>query len=173
MAQTERIREAFERNVKAMTLKPTIGLGTSRATCRITDGLTCEATDGRFTVVADVPKTEGGNNQGPTPGFFVRAGLGSCCAISYAMRAARYGVPIESIEVEVEADFDARGAYGFDDVVRGFTEVRYLVTVKSAAPEADILKVIEEADEFGAMLEVVRDAVEVKREVKIVQPVGA
>lgn len=172
MAQTERIRDAFERNVKAMTLRPTIGLGTSRATCRITDGLTCEASDGRFKVVADMSKAEGGNEQGPTPGFFVRAGMGTCCAMSYAMRAARDGVPIDTIEVEVEADFDARGAYGLDEAVPGFSEVRYTVTVTSAAPEADILKVIEEGDDFGPMLGVVRGSVEVKRVVKIVQPVS-
>ena len=173
MTQSERIREAFERNVKAMTLRPTIGLGTSKATCRITDGLTCRATDGHFTVMADIPKTEGGNEKGPTPGFFVRAGLGSCCAISYAQRAALHDVPIDSIEVEVQADFDARGAYGFGGVPSGFTEVRYIVTVQSVAPEADILKVIEEADDFGPMLEVVRDSVTVKREVNIVRPANA
>lgn len=65
-----------------------------------------------------------------------------------------------------------REAYGLDDAVPGFTEVRYTVTVASAAPEADILRVIEDGDGFGPMLDVVRGSVEVKRAVKIVQPAG-
>ncbi len=46
MSKTEQIREAFERNRKAMELRPAIARGTATTTCRTIDGLTCEVTDG-------------------------------------------------------------------------------------------------------------------------------
>ncbi len=173
MSKSERIREAFERNRKAVELRPSLAHSTSRVTCRTIDGVTCEVTDGTTKMIADEPESEGGDGRGPTPGFFIRAGLASCCAMCYVTCAARLGVPIESIEVEVESDFDARGILGLADVPHGFTAVRYIVKVQSAAPEADIHKVIEAGDEMGAMLEVVRDPVPVKREVRIEQPKAA
>ena len=173
MTKTEQIRETFERNRKAMELRPAIARGTATTTCRTIDGLTCEVTDGTFKLVTDEPKSDGGDDRGPTPGFFIRAGLASCCAMSYVMWAARMGVPIESIEVEVESDYDARGSFGLADVPHGFIEVRRIVTVHSQAPGADILRVIEAGDNMSAMLEVVRDPVTVKREVRIVQPRAA
>lgn len=173
MSKTNEIREAFERNRKAMELRPAIACGTATVTCRAIDGLTCEVTDGAFTLVADEPKSDGGGGRGPSPGFFIQAGLASCCAMCYVMWAARLGVPIESIEVEVASDYDSRGSYGVADVPHGFTEVRRMVTVHSPAPEADILRVIEAGDKMSSMLEVVRDPVTVKREVRIVQPKAA
>ncbi|NIV03707.1 MAG: OsmC family peroxiredoxin, partial [Calditrichae bacterium] len=54
----------------------------------------------------------GGNNQGPNPGIFGRAALGSCLAIGYMRWAAKLGVPISKIDIEVQTDYDARGEYG-------------------------------------------------------------
>ncbi len=167
MSKTERIRQAFERNRKAVELRPSIAHSTSRVTCRTIDGVTCEVTDGTTKMITDEPEADGGDDLGPTPGFFIRAGLASCCAMCYVTCAARLAVPIDSIEVEVESDADAHGVLGLADVPSGFTAVRYLVTVHSSAPEADILKVIEAGDNMSPMLEVVRDPVPVKREVRI------
>ncbi len=173
VSKTLQIREAFDRNRKAVELRPAIAQSTSSVTCRMIDGLTCEATDGRFKLVTDNPKSEGGEGRGPTPGFLIRAGLASCCAICYGIAAARLEVPIDSIDVEVESDFDARGLYGLAEVTHGFTEVRLTVHVCSAAPEADILNVIDTGDDMSPMLWVVRDPVTVKREVEISLPSAA
>ncbi len=90
--------------------------------------------------------------------------------MSYVICAARAGVPIDSFEVEVESDFDARGPYGLADLPHGITEVRRLVKVRSSASEAEILKVIEAGDKMSSMLKLVRDSVPMKREVRIERP---
>lgn len=168
MPLNEHVREAFERNVKAMQLKPSIAQGTATTSCRITDGVTCEVTEGSYTMITDEPKSEGGDDRGPTPGFLIRGGLGSCYAISLMIRAAVDGVPIDSLEVEIEADYDSRGSYGVADVPRGFKEVRYIVKVQSPAPEADVLKVLDGADAMSTMLAVARNPTAMKREVEFV-----
>jgi uncharacterized OsmC-like protein len=51
-----------------------------------------------------------------------RGALGSCLALGYAMWAIRLDVPIESLEVDVEADYDTRGELGVaDDIPPGYT----------------------------------------------------
>ena len=70
----------------------------------------------------------------PTPGVFGRAAFGSCLVIGYAMWAARLEIPIESLEVEVHSDFDARGELGVSaDVRPGHTAIRYIVRMTSDA----------------------------------------
>ena len=66
--------------------------------------------------------------------------LGSCLAMGYVRWAAQLGVPLASVDVEVQADYDARGEYGVSDEPPGYSEVRYCVRVESEAPEADVLR---------------------------------
>ena len=51
------------------------------------------------------------------------------------------GIPLESLEVEVQADYDVRGEFGVaDDVPPGYTGLRYIVRVESPAPESEVIK---------------------------------
>jgi uncharacterized OsmC-like protein len=173
MRDMARIKEARERNEKALRLRPSIGRGTSVTTIRMTEGLVCEISEGAWTAKSDAPEEEGGENTAPSPGFFVRGGLGACCAMGIMERAARYGVPIDHVEVEVQADYDSNGEFGLADVPVGFSAVRWIVQVESSAPEAEIMKVIEEEERYGFMLDVIRSPIPVTREVRITTPAGA
>ena len=96
-----------------------------------------------------------------------RGALGACLAICYGMWAARLEVPLVSVEVEVQADYDVRGELGVsDDVVPGYREIRYIVTVASPAPEADVLRVLDTADRYGSWLDVFGRANRMVREVR-------
>ena len=117
-----------------------------------------------------MPRTSGGSAQGPTPGMYGRAALGSCMAIGYAMRAARAGVPVRAIEVEVQADYDDGAAFGTSDAPAGYSEVRCIVTIESDAPEADVLRVLDDADHHSPYLDVFRRAQKVTRSVRIAPP---
>ncbi len=44
--QDDGIREAFERNAKAVTLRPAVGQKTSRSLARLKPGLECEVEEG-------------------------------------------------------------------------------------------------------------------------------
>ena len=116
-------------------------------------------------------RTSGGTNAGPTPGVLGRGALGSCLAVGYGMWAARLGVPIDALEVRVEADFDSRGELGVSDTVPpGYSQVRYFVTVSSRAPEADVRRVIDTADKYSPYRDVFARAHDVRRELTIVAP---
>lgn len=166
----DKIKTAFERNAKALGLRPTLGQGTAATKVRVVDGLTCEIEEGSWRLVADMGERSGGNNAGPNPGVLGRAALGSCLAMSYAMWAAHRGVPLQGIEVEIQADYDARGHYGVADVPAGYVEVRYLVTIESDAPEPEIVSLLDEADAHTSYLDVFARPQPMRREVRVVAP---
>jgi uncharacterized OsmC-like protein len=162
----ERIRSTFERNAKALALRPSIGQGTAVTRVRLQEALTCEVQEGNWTFTADMNEKSGGENRGPNPGILGRAALGSCLAIGYALWAAKLEVAIDSLEVEVQADYDSRAIYGIDNVEPGYAEVRYIVHVASAAPESEVLRLIEMADAHSDFLHVFTRPQRVRREVR-------
>ncbi len=162
------LKSIMERNKKALELRPNIGRGTATTTVRIRDGLTADIEDGQWKLVADEGPGDGGNGLGPDPGVFTRAGLGSCLAMGYVMWAAVFDVPINSVEVTVEADYDATGMYGIDDnVAPGWCAVRYTTKISSPAPEEKVRELIDYADRHSSVLDIIRRAIPVSGETKI------
>jgi uncharacterized OsmC-like protein len=168
MSGTEQIRSSFERNAKAIALRPSVGQGTARTRVTLRDGLRCDVQDGAWTLAVDASQKSGGDGSAPDPGVYGRTALGSCLAIGYAMWAARSGVTLTSLQVEVQADYDGGGMYAVTDAPAGYRQVRVIVTVESEAPEADVRRVIAEADAHSPYLDVFTRAVDVQRDVKIV-----
>jgi uncharacterized OsmC-like protein len=165
------IREALERSAKAVSLKPAIGQKTGRTKVRLRAGLQCDIEDGAFRLTAGAGPATGGSGDGPSPGALGRGALGSCLAIGYACWAARLDVPVDSIEVDVEADYDVRGELGVsDDVPPGYTDVRYTVTITSRAPEADIQRIVDTAEQYSPYRDIFARATPVHRQVRIVEP---
>ena len=161
----EKIKSAFERNAKALTLEPSRGRATGSSKVRMKSGLVCEIEEGRWRLTADMPEGAGGTATAPTPGVYGRAALGSCLAMGYTMYAAKLGVPIDALEIEIHADYDDGGLFGIGDASPGYSEVRYVVTVESSAPEADVLRVLDEADAHSPYLHVFRCAQKCTRDV--------
>ena len=155
MLSQEKIKEAVARSTKALSLKPSLGLGTGISKTRITDGLTCEITEGNHTLVADMPEAAGGNVAGPTPGVYGRAALGSCLAIGYMMYASKMNIPVDALEVEIQADYNDGALFGTTtNVPAGYSEVRYTITVESDASEEELLQMFNEADSHSPYLDV-------------------
>jgi len=170
MSETEKIKTALERSIKALTLKPSLGLGTGKSKTVVKNGLTCEIQEGNWKFVTDMPESVGGNAEGPTPGVLGRAALGSCLAIGYMMKASLLNIPITNLEVEVQADYDDGALLGTSNVAPGYLEVRYTITIESDAPEENILRMIEDADQHSPYLDVFSRGQKCKREVHIVSP---
>ena len=168
MAHAEKIKTAFERNGKAVALRPSIGRRTVVSRARIRDGVACHIEEGPWKLTADLKKTSGGNETGPSPGVLGRAALGSCLAMGYVLWAAKLGVPLSSVEVEVQTDVDARGRYGIAAIPPGYLDVRYTVTVESTAEESDILKMIDQADAHSPLYDVFSRALKLRRKVLVV-----
>lgn len=168
MTHVEMIRTALERNAKAVALRPAVGQGTAVSRARLREGLACEVQEGDWKLVVGMPQSMGGANDGPTPGVFGRAAFSTCLAISYGMWAARLEVPLTSVEVDVHADYDARGELGVSSDVRpGYLAIRYVVRIASPAPESEVLRVLDAADRCSTFVDVFANGVPLRREVII------
>jgi uncharacterized OsmC-like protein len=161
------VGEIFERNAKAVTLRPGLGQGTATTRVTLKPGLECAVEEGPWKMTIGMSEKSGGSNAGPNPGVLGRGALGTCLAVGYAMWAARLGVPLDRLEIEVQADYDRRGELGVDPAVPpGYTQVRYIVTVDSPAPEADVLRMLDTADRFSSYRDVFGRAHDLRRDVR-------
>ncbi|NIM27906.1 MAG: hypothetical protein GTO67_08250 [Gammaproteobacteria bacterium] len=155
MADPQTIREIAERNVRTLALKPARGHLTGVTTARIEDGLRCVIEDGPWTLAADMPVKAGGESSAPTPGALGRGALASCIAMTIASWAARRQVPVDAVEVEVQADMDARGELGMDDSIpAGYRQVRYVISIESLAPAETIAELVEAAELYSPYVDV-------------------
>ena len=171
MIETVKIKTAIDRAVKTLQLKPTHGQGTGVTKARVVDGLTCEIESGQWKFNCDMPDGAGGNGSAPTPGMYGRGALAACLAIGYMMQAAVNNIAIQSLEVEVQADYDDGILFGTaKDKPAGYSEVRYIVSVETHASENEIQRLIEEADKRSPYLGIFSNAQNCKRQVKIVSP---
>lgn len=167
MADPTKIKEIAERNAEMLALKPTRGHLTGVTTARWVDGLRCEIEEGPWKLTADMPVKAGGEETAPTPGTLGRGALASCLAIGISMWAARLGVPLDALEVEVEGDFDARGELGVGDVSPGYQEVRYQVSIDSPAPQQAISELIETAERHSPYVDVFSRGQSMKRALRL------
>ena len=169
MASAEQIRISLDRKAQEIALRPSVGQGTATTRVTLKPGLECDIEEGTWKLTAGMGEMMGGNNAGPNPGILGRGALGSCLAIGYAMWAARLGVPIDALEVEVQADYDSRGELGIaDDVSPGYVQVRYRVMVTSPAPEPDVQRVLDIADKYSPYRDVYARPQDVRREATII-----
>jgi len=120
---------------------PGIGRTVSRATTRWRQGFRSEATisrkAGAHTVAMDEPASMGGSDSAPNMVEVVLGAYGCCLTTGYVMAAARSGITLQDVEVDVEGDLDLQGFFGLrdpDEVWPGCTEVR--ATVRLTAPGA-------------------------------------
>ena len=160
MADPRTIKQIFERNVDLLTQRPARGFLTFATTARLVDGLRCEIADGAWLLAADMPANIGGSNTAPSPGVLGRGALASCLVIGISRWAARLGVPLEALEVEVEADLDARGELGMSaDIRPGYGEVRYTISLRSPAPRERVSELIATAERYSPHLDIFGRAV--------------
>jgi uncharacterized OsmC-like protein len=161
------IRRAYERCVQALSLRPSLGRATAVSRTRVRDGFLCDIEDGKWKLTADFTSKFGGSETAPNPGVYGRAALGGCLAMGYMLRAAKYGVTISSLEVAVEADYDTGALVGTTDESPGYREVRYTVTVESPASDADVRRVLDEADAHSPYLNIFTQPTVCRRSVRI------
>jgi uncharacterized OsmC-like protein len=168
MSDPSTIRAIAERHSQMLALKPARGHLTCATRARLVDGLRCEIEEGPWKFSADMPAKVGGDETAPTPGVLGRGALASCLTIGIAAWAARLGVRIDALEVEVQADFDARGELGVGDgVPPGYTQVRYVVSIDSPAPQHDVDELLGMAERHSPYLDVFGRAITMRRVVRL------
>jgi uncharacterized OsmC-like protein len=154
MADATTIRQIAERNVELLARRPDRGLLTCRTRARRVAGLRCEIEEGDWRLAADMPTKLGGDASGPTPGVLGRAALASCLVIGVGAWAARLGIEVGAVEVEVETDFDARGELGMGRVEPGYSIVRCRISIDSPASRSEIDHLLELVERHSPYLDV-------------------
>ena len=167
MSHAEHIRTTFERVANAISRRPSLGQSTAVSVTRVTAGLRCESQEGPWRIGSDMPANAGGSASAPTPGVLGRAALGSCLAMGITMYAAKLGIAIDALEVEVQADSDDGALFGVSDTLPGYTEVRYAVRIDSGADEDAVRHMLDEAERHSPYLDVFRRAQVCRRSVHI------
>ena len=138
--------------------RPGFGHSTGRSTSTLTDGLRCVTGDGNHRIRTDLPPALGGEATGPTPSALFRAALGSCLAMGYRLRAARHGLAVNTIRVDVETDTALAGMLNPDSgFPPGFIEIRYRVEIDGPT-STQIERLIDEGDRLSPVLDAVTRA---------------
>jgi uncharacterized OsmC-like protein len=141
----------------------------SAATAVVEDGLRCrvEGPDGA-TIYTDMPAGLGGRSTAPSPAWFTRAGDASCEATLFTMRAAELGIPLQRVEVVVDSESDDRGLLAMDDAVPAgplSSRIRVRIVAEGVDPRR-LLELVEWADRYSPISDLIRRAVPVNVEVE-------
>ena len=142
-------------------------MNTKRATGRIEHGLVCNVRQDDYTATMDMPEPIGGEGSAPSPGFHIRVGLVGCVAIGIKLTAAREGVDIGAIDVDVEMDFDDAAMIGVSDNSAAPLETRIIIAIQSTAPWEEVTAMVGRALERDPYFIAFRDAQPMKT--KLVQ----
>lgn len=165
------VAEAIERLGAAITADPEKARARNLpAKARLIDGLRCELT-GPYNerLVTDMAPAVGGTATGPNPGWLLRGALASCTATVIAMRAAKLGIALESLEVTAESDSDLRGILGLDESVsagHGPVRIKVRIGAPATSPEA-LRELVEWADRHSPVTCTVRDAPQCTLEIEV------
>jgi len=165
------IREAIERLSAAISADPAKARAkNASATARVTEGLRCEVTGPRDErAVTDMPAAMGGKASGPNPAWLLRAAMASCTATVIAMRAAKLGVALSTLEVKVESESDTRGILGLDErVSAGLGVLRTTVRIGGSAESQSLRELVAWADAHSPVGCTVRRAPACSLEIEVV-----
>ena len=165
MDRNSQIRTAQERMIAVYRKKPGSVFSSVRASGHLGDGLTCEFRQGDHQAVMDMAKIYGGDDKGPSPGFFIRAGLAGCVAIGIKLTAAREGIVLNSIDVDVEMDFDDSAVFGLGSNSAAPLETRLTIALQSSAPWDQVTAMVDRALAADTFFLALKDAQNVKARV--------
>jgi uncharacterized OsmC-like protein len=85
-----------------------------------------------------MPEGIGGTGKYNSPGWHYRSALASCDATLLAIRAARTGIRLDAIQVQVQSSSDGRGMLLDDDEISpGCTDMKltFIVSSRTASKE--------------------------------------
>ena len=169
MKRDEERQAAQKRAIEVFNAKPGMAQSTTVGTAQVGEGLTCRFTQGEHSAVMDMAAAVGGDDQGPTPGFFGRAAIAGCVAIGLKMTAIREGLEFHSVEVEIAQDYDDRGVLGFEGVPATALGSRLSIRIDSAEPEQVVHDLVDRTLAADPWFLAYRDAQAVAIEMQLTQ----
>lgn len=126
-----------------------------------------------FQVLTDSPPDFAGYDLGPSSPELQLGVLGSCLNHSYLIQAAALEVPIDSIEVEVEAVLDPRAlSAGFESTPVYPQNISYVVKIASSAPEARIEQLRAAVERACPILNLLKNPQTIAGSVALARPIA-
>jgi len=108
--------------------------------------------------VIDEPTERGGTNLGMTPTETMVAALIGCTNVITNKIAEGYDMHIDSMDIDVEAQFDRRGVTLLEDVQVPFPSMILNINVKTPNDAADFDKVKTDLQKFCPIAKVIRES---------------
>lgn len=164
------IRQAIETLSVAISADPSKARAKAApATARLTDGLKCEVTGPQGQrLMTDMPPPMGGAASAPNPGWYLRGAMASCAATVIAMRAAKLGIALETLEVTVESDSDHRGILGLDKrISAGQSALRTKVRISGNAEPQTLREIVAWGDAHSPVGCTVKDSPPCSLEIEV------
>lgn len=167
---SEHIRKSIESAINYLSAHPDEVRYTDSPATAVIDGLRSmvEGANGE-SLVTDMPKSVGGGDSAPSPGWLLRAAIASCDATLIAMRAAQEEIELSTLEVTVDSESDDRGILGMDESVpAGPLSARIRVKIAAEGVSAEKLhELVEWADRHCPVSDAVQRAVPTTVDVQV------
>jgi len=140
---TEIPLDTLQQTIDAVLEDPKAGATSWQVATRWTGGLRTHATIRQFSLDFDEPEPVAGGDSTASPHEIVLAAYGACLTVGYALNAARQGIDLQDMQVELEGFIDLPGFLGLEGVANledmpGYKLIRAKVTVKSTADRETI-----------------------------------
>lgn len=116
-----------------------------------------------FVLEGDEPPVLLGTNQAPNAVEAVLHALASCLSVGFVYNAAAQGIPVESLEFEMEGDLDLHAFLGLSDETRpGYEGITVTYRVQADAPDEKVDELCAYVQRTSPVMDIVRNPVPVK-----------
>jgi len=163
----EKGRQVYEQTRARFASNPALGKTTIRAVAKLLEDMHIEGRVGKFHLESDEPAVRGGTDLGPTPLQYFVAGAAFCLITQIARFAPLHDVPLEEVQADVRAEFNAADKFVTDDSNGAFEQVTYALTVRSSAPAERVRLLIEHAERACHAAQSLRQPVLVSLQVQL------
>jgi uncharacterized OsmC-like protein len=120
-----------------------------------------------FQILSDSPADFAGYDLGPSSPEIQLGVLGSCLTHSFLIQAARYGVQLDAVSVEVTGKVDARaGKPGHEDTPVFPHDIAYRIDIDSPASEGSIIMLAAAVERSCPILNLLRQPQSLRRDLR-------
>ena len=113
-----------------------------------------DITAGQHSFTIDEPPALGGQDVGANPVEHLLAALAACQVITVKVWAAKLGVTVDDVDVELSGPIDLRGFLGVDPDVRpGFGEIEVTARISGPEPAGAYDELIRKVEEHCPVLD--------------------
>ncbi len=109
-------------------------------------------------LVIDEPAERGGTNEGPAPTETMLGALVGCSNVITHRIAARMGLDIAALKIDVEARFDRRGVTLAEEVAVPFPDLTLTMTLTTDASDEEVEALKRDLARFCPVSKVLREA---------------